>query len=159
MSKAVAGGRAVHDNSRSRSQRMFNCVVRRLLTSPVHGLMSGKLIVIEVTGRRTGTRYSVPTAYAERGEQVLVGSAGTWVRNLSPERPVVLVHRGRRRSMVPEVVTDAGQVVQLVADLLPGNSILQRNMGVTLGADGSPDRAQLAAARARGWVYATFAPA
>lgn len=158
MSETAASGGAVRDNSRDRSQRAFNRVVRWVLASPVHWVMSGKLIIIEVTGRRTGTRYPVPTAYAERGEQVLAASAGTWVRNLSPERPVVLVHRGRRRPMVPEIATDADQALQLAADLLPGNPILQRNMGVALGDDARPDRAQFDAARDRGWVYFAFTP-
>ncbi|WP_147915355.1 nitroreductase/quinone reductase family protein [Ruania zhangjianzhongii] len=158
MSETVSGGGAIRDNSRDRSQRTFNRLVRWVLASPLHRMMSGKLIIIEVTGRRTGTRYSVPTAYAQRGEQVLAASAGTWVRNLSSERPVVLLHRGRRRPMVPEVATDAEQALQLAADLLPGNPILQRNMGVTLGADGQPDRAQFQAARDRGWVYFAFDP-
>lgn len=157
MSEAAGGG-VVRDNSRQRSQRVFNRFVRWVLASPVHWVMSGKLILIEVTGRRTGARYCVPTAYAERGDQVLAASAGTWVRNLSPERPVVLVHRGRRRPMVPEIATDAEQARQVAADLLPGNSILQRNMGVALGGDGRPDRAQFDAARDRGWVYVAFRP-
>lgn len=158
MSETSAGGRAVRDNSRDRSQRTFNRIVRSVLASPVHWVMSGKLIVIEVVGRRTGTRYAVPTAYAERGDQVLAASAGTWVRNLSPERPVVLVHRGRRRPMLPKIATDPDQALQLAADLLPGNPILQQNMGVALGEDGRPHRAQFEAAREKGWVYFAFTP-
>ena len=158
MSEATAGGGTVQDNSRDRSQRIFNSVVRWVLGSPVHRVMSGKLIIIEVIGRRTGTRYAVPTAYAERGDQVLVASAGTWVRNLSPDRSVVLVHRGRRRVMTPEIVTDADHAEQLATQLLAGNRILQGNMDVALGGDGRPDRAQFDAARARGWVYITFHP-
>ena len=158
MSETTAGGKTVRDNSRDRSQRIFNSVVRWVLGSPVHRVMSGKLIIIEVIGRRTGTRYAVPTAYAERGDQVLVASAGTWVRNLSPDHSVVLVHRGRRRVMIPEIVTDAEQSLQLAADLLQGNPILRGNMGVQLGGDGRPDRAQFMAARDRGWSYFVFHP-
>ena len=158
MSATAAGGGAVRDNSRERSQRIFNRVVRWVLGSPVHWVMSGKLMVIEVIGRRTGARYAIPTAYAERGDQVLAASAGTWVRNLSPDRPVVLVHRGRRRVMVPEIVTGAEQALHLATDLLQGNPVLQGNMGVRLGGDGRPDRARFMAARDQGWSYFAFHP-
>src|SRR5690625_7191444 len=101
---AVATG-VVRDNSRSRWQRSFNRFVRWVLGSPVHWMMSGKLMVVEVVGRRTGARYSVPTAYADRGDQVLAASSGRWVRNLSPVLPVGLLRRCRTRSLLPRLVT------------------------------------------------------
>lgn len=154
---AVATG-VVRDNSRSRWQRSFNRFVRWLLGSPVHWMMSGKLMVVEVVGRRTGARYSVPTAYADRGDQVLAASPGSWVRNLAPDRPVVLVHRGRRRTMVPRIVTDREAAGQVAADLFPGNPVLRRNMQVSLGRDGQVDHDQLAAALQRGVRLITFSP-
>ena len=74
----TAQKRAVTDRSRQRSQRNVNRFARLVLGSPLHRMMSGKLMIIEVIGRRTGTLYAVPTAYAEHDGQVLAASAGTW---------------------------------------------------------------------------------
>ena len=154
---AIAKG-VVRDNSRSRWQRSFNRFVRWLLGSPVHWVMSGKLMVVEVVGRRTGARYSVPTAYADRGDQVLAASSGTWVRNLAPDRPVVLVHRGRRRTRVPRIVTDREAAGQVAADLFPGNPVLRRNMQVPLDREGRVDAERLDRALRRGMRLITFSP-
>lgn len=158
MTEAARVGRSVRDNSRSRWQRGFNRFTRLALASPAHRLMSSRLVVIEVVGRRSGNRYAVPTAYAEHDGHVLAASAGTWVRNLSPEQPVVLVHRGRRRAAVPEVATDRERAREIAAALLPPNPVLRRYMEVQLGQDGLPDPAQLDAARDRGWAFLSFRP-
>lgn len=146
------------DRSRARSQRAFNRFVRGVLGSPAHRLMSGRLMVIEVAGRRSGTLYAVPTAYAEHDGQVLAASAGRWVRNLAPDRPVVLVHRGRRRTVVAEVANTRERAWEIASALLPPNPILRRNMVVRLGPDGLPDEDQFDAAFRRGVRFLAFRP-
>ncbi len=158
MTESVASEPVLRDNSRSRRQRWVNRLVRRVLGSPLHRLMSGKIMIVEVLGRRTGNRYAVPTAFADSGEQVLAASPGTWVRNLSPDRPVVLVHRGRRRVMVPRLVTDREPAQRVAADLFPGNPVLRRNMQVALTRDGAVDAKSLDAAMQRGMRLITFSP-
>lgn len=148
----------VTDRSRKRSQRGINRFARFVLGSPVHRMMSGKLMIIEVIGRRTGTLYAVPTAYADHDGQVLAASAGTWLRNIAADRPVVVVHRGRRRMMRPEVAVERERALEIATWLLPGNPVLRSNMGVQLGPDGRPDQEQFDAARAQGVTFLAFHP-
>ncbi|MEP6463283.1 MAG: hypothetical protein ABJC62_07695 [Frankiaceae bacterium] len=40
--------------------KMINPVMRRVLSSPLHGLVSRHVLLLELTGRRTGRRYAIP---------------------------------------------------------------------------------------------------
>jgi hypothetical protein len=60
--------------------RLANPVVRRVLGSRVHRLLSGRLIVLCYRGRRSGRTFRIPVRYAETEDGRLVVVA-TW-----PER-------------------------------------------------------------------------
>jgi hypothetical protein len=63
-----------------------NRVVRLLLRSPLHPLVSGRLALITVTGRRSGREYTFPVEYEQDGELVTVTvgwpERKRWWRNL-----------------------------------------------------------------------------
>lgn len=44
---------------------VVNPVLRTLLRSPVHGLASDHLLLLTVTGRKTGTAYTFPVGYEQ----------------------------------------------------------------------------------------------
>lgn len=95
-------------------QTFVNAVLRRLLRSPLHGVLSRKILLTEVVGRRSGKRYVVPMANGEHAGHVLMGAAkARWLQNLIPDRTVTLTLRGRRREMYPELLTDEDSVVEL----------------------------------------------
>lgn len=101
--------------------RAANRIVRPLLMSPLHVLVSRRLMLLEYTGRRTGTRYRIPVAYrpwGEEGEEVLATSVGTsWPANLRGGRPVRLRLRGRWLTAESRVVEDPAEVADLLGDL------------------------------------------
>ncbi len=76
-----------------------NPLIVAILRSPLHGLMSSGLLVLTVTGRRTGRQYSIPVGYQRDGERfiVLVSKARrkNWWRNYIDPAPVGLVVAGR----------------------------------------------------------------
>src|SRR5829696_3572442 len=93
----------------ARTQFPFNVVnqtanrlTRPLLRSPAHGLLSKRLLLITVTGRRTGRRFTIPVAYEESGGVVLIQPSAperkVWWRNLRGGAPVRLRLRGRDRT-------------------------------------------------------------
>ncbi|WP_161606388.1 nitroreductase/quinone reductase family protein [Microlunatus speluncae] len=147
----------VRDNS-SRGQRRFNRIVRVLLHSPLHGLMSRKLTLLYVTGRKTGTRYAVPTAFTDHAGQVLVASAGSWTRNLSGPEPVELRHHGRRLLATAEVAADRDRAYEIALALLPPNPILRNFVKVDLDGDGRPKQDEFDAARDRGVKFIALHP-
>ncbi len=64
-----------------------NAVVETVLQSPLHRLMSGKLVLIRYQGQQTGTEHTMPVQYADthHGIVVLVGESETktWWRNFT----------------------------------------------------------------------------
>lgn len=76
--------------------RVGNPAIRALLRSPLHGLASRQLVLLTVTGRRTGRTYTIPTEYRRDGEGVVIPvgwpERKRWWRNLRGSG------RDRRRS-------------------------------------------------------------
>lgn len=64
-----------------------NGVVEAILKSPLHRLLSGKLLLIRYQGSRSGTEYTLPVQYADthNGLVVVVGDPDTktWWRNFT----------------------------------------------------------------------------
>ena len=77
----------------------FNPIVSWLLRSPLHRLASRALVLVRVTGRRTGRRYWIPVGYQRDGDAlvVLVSRARRkqWWRNYREPGEVELLLRGR----------------------------------------------------------------
>ncbi len=75
-----------------------NAVVETVLKSPLHRLMSGKFLLVQYLGARTGTEHTLPVQYADthHGHVVLVGKADekTWWRNFTAMGQVQVLHAG-----------------------------------------------------------------
>jgi hypothetical protein len=86
----------------------LNRVISRLLRSPLHRLLDRWLLLLTVSGRRTGRAYTLPVQYARRGDAlyVLPGRAAqkTWWRNLRGGAPVLLHLSGRDSAAWGEVL-------------------------------------------------------
>jgi hypothetical protein len=77
-----------------------NHVVKGILRSPAHGLVSKNLLVMSVTGRRTGKKRTFPVAYSEDGPKHLRihidwPEKKVWWRNLKQPSPVSVRLRGK----------------------------------------------------------------
>ena len=88
---------------------LVNPVVRRLLRTPAHRVLSSSVLLLAYTGRRSGTPRELPVMYAVLGERfvVVVGQpeAKTWWRNFTGEvRPVTVTVAGRRVSCRAQLV-------------------------------------------------------
>jgi F420H(2)-dependent quinone reductase len=88
--------------------RLGNPLVRAILRSPAHGLLSGRLILLEYRGRRTGRTFAIPLRYADAGDAGIVALAveprrKQWWRSFVAPRPAVVVHRGTRQEVVGTV--------------------------------------------------------
>ena len=89
------------------STRM-NPFVRFILRSPVHWLLSPGLLLITVTGPKTGHRYTIPVGYHEMDDAIIVMVAEPrtkqWWRNYRVPGAVGLHHRGRTCSATATLV-------------------------------------------------------
>jgi hypothetical protein len=83
-------------------------MVRGILRSPAHGLLSRRLILLEYQGRRTGRTFAIPLRYAEAGDAGIVALAveprrKQWWRSFVAPRPAVVLHRGTWHDVVGTV--------------------------------------------------------
>ena len=81
--------------------RTANPVVRAVLSSPLHPLLSRTLALITITGRRSRRRYTFPVGYHQDGDRVLINvgwpERKEWWRNLRDAGQVEMRIRGTRR--------------------------------------------------------------
>ncbi len=84
--------------------RLANPVVRAVLGSPAHRLLSGELIVLAYRGHRSGRAFRIPLRYAELpGDRIVALAVAPdrklWWRSFSPLAPATLVVRGSERAV------------------------------------------------------------
>jgi len=112
-----------------------NRVVRALLASPLHRLFGGGILVITVTGRRTGRRYSTPVQCVQRGDSLFIVSHRSrgWWRNLREPAPVDVRHRGRRRNGTGRVLaSDDREALDALRGTMLGKAAERRGADTVL---------------------------
>src|SRR5205085_4107666 len=98
--------------------KVVNPVLRWVLSSPLHRIASKGLIVLHVTGRRTGRVYDVPVGRHELDGQLLTFGGGAWRANLRGGADVEVTIDGRRRRGRAALEEDPEQVAQIFDRLL-----------------------------------------
>ena len=77
---------------RSFMNNLGNIFVKPLLRSPLHFLLSGSIMLVTFTGRKSGKVYTTPVQYFRDGDTIIffTKTVRTWWKNLAGERPVTL---------------------------------------------------------------------
>lgn len=89
----------------------YNPILKWLLRSPFHGLLSSNTMLITVIGRKSGKEITTPVNYVDMGEELLTVSfkRRRWWRNLRGGAPVKLRLRGGdRRAHSVAIENDKG---------------------------------------------------
>jgi len=125
-----------------------NPLVRAMAASPLHRLLDTSVLVLHLTGRRTGRHYDVPVGFADLGDALLVVTQHRWRANLRDVTKVLVTHEGRTRVMRAQLTEDpaevAGQLGKAIARL--GRKDAQRRFGLSLPVDHEPDADELESA-------------
>src|SRR5438093_1258165 len=85
--------------------RYFNPFMRLVLGSRAHRMMSGRLMLLSFTGRRTGRSYITPVSYVREGTNLLVPGGGAWWKNLASGTARVRL-QGTWHVVTPEVIRE-----------------------------------------------------
>ena len=139
--------------------KIGNPLMRWLTRSPLHGLISNSVMLVTVTGRKSGKKYSTPVNYQQQGNRLVTISQRqrTWWRNLRGGAPVSLRLRGREIPAQGAVIEDPKLVRQEVDVILLRSPGMARYLGISLEVNGSPDPRDLSrAARQRVIVVFTL---
>ncbi|MFN3333329.1 MAG: nitroreductase family deazaflavin-dependent oxidoreductase [Caldilinea sp.] len=127
--------------------KWVNRMMSGILRSPLHGMVSDKILLITFTGRKSGKPYSTPVSYTRRSGELLVFTHGKWWRNLRGGAPVKVRVQGKDLQGCAEPVdTDTAAIAAGLADHLrhaPGDA---KFYNVTIGENGVPNADEIARA-------------
>lgn len=117
-----------------------NDFVKILLRSPLHGLFSGSLMLITVTGRRSGRAITTPVNYYSDGNTLWVISNRnrSWWRNVCGGAEVTLMLKGREVKARAESILDEQTVAKQIGEYVRHLPMSAKPLGVRLQ-DGVPD--------------------
>jgi hypothetical protein len=102
-------------------------------------LLSGRLIILTVTGRKTGRRYSIPVGRHEPDGDLVVYAAGGWRHNLRGGATVGLTVDGHERAGRAELDEDPARVAQAYKERLDQlGTGKARQLGLKVNVDRPP---------------------
>ena len=139
--------------------RVVNVPMRAILGLPFATPLSGRLMLVFLTGRKTGRAYRQPVSYVRDGTDLLTPGGGNWKLNLTGGRPVRIRLGGKDMTAQPELVADPAEVDRLLDVMAKGNPMAARFVAIPRGADGKLDRAKLNAAIQHGFRIVRWHPA
>lgn len=121
----------------------LNVPMRVLLGLPFSTPLSGRLMLISFTGRKTGKAYRQPVSYVQQDDTLLTPGGGKWKWNLQDGQPVRIHLRGRDVLAQPELIKDPAEVERLLGLMMAANPSVGAFTGIPKGPDGRLDRARL----------------
>ena len=62
--------------------RLLNPVMKGVLKSPIHAMVSEQIMIISFTGRKSGQSYSTPVSYYQENANVICFTHAGWWKNL-----------------------------------------------------------------------------
>ncbi|MFL6138761.1 MAG: hypothetical protein ACJ74O_13300 [Frankiaceae bacterium] len=127
----------------ARAMRIVNVPMRRILGLPLDTPLTRRLMLVHLTGRRTGKHYRQPVSYVPDGRTLLTPGGGNWKLNLQQGRPERIRLRGRDVLASPELIADLDEIEQLLGVMTAANPRVRSFVGIERGPDGRLDRHQL----------------
>jgi hypothetical protein len=136
---------------RARIMRVVNVPMRAALSLPFPTPLSGNLMLISYTGRKSGKAYRQPVSYVPDGEVLLTPGGGRWTLNLVGGRPVRIRLRGHDVPSRPELVADPAELERLLGVIAEKNPRAAKFIPIPRHPDGRLDPDALAAAVRHGF--------
>jgi F420H(2)-dependent quinone reductase len=92
--------------------QFVNELVKFILLSPLHSLLSKNRMLLTFTGRKSGKLYTIPLSYVQEGETILCITGNTsWWRNLRGSVPVKVMLKGQERDGIAQAIFDDPAVI------------------------------------------------
>jgi hypothetical protein len=131
--------------------RVVNVPMRLILEAPFATPLGKRLMLVYLTGRRSGRHYRQPISYVRDGETLLTPGGGRWKLNLVEGQPTHVRVHGRDILLRPELVGDPLEVERLLGVMSAKNPAVQRFTPIPKQPDGHYDRERLDAAIGHGF--------
>jgi deazaflavin-dependent oxidoreductase (nitroreductase family) len=133
--------------------RFLNPVMKAVLRSPLHRLLSKHLMLLTVTGRKTGRTYTLPVGRYESPDGTFILSAGgNWRHNLHGGADVRITVDGREHPAHAVLEEDSAKAAEVFKTILLRAGA--RALAVKVNLDRAPTAAEIAPALTdRGVAY------
>jgi hypothetical protein len=138
--------------------RVVNVPMRSVLALPVATPLGKRLMLVYLTGRKTGRQYRQPVSYVPDGETLLTPGGGRWKLNLVEGQPTHVRLGGRDISLRPELVRDPTEIDRLLGVMSVKNPMIGRFVPIPKAADGHYDRGRLDLAVRHGFRIVRWTP-
>lgn len=142
--------------------RQLNRAVGLVLRSPLHGLLSGRVLLLTLSGCRSGRSITVPLGYVRGGRYILCFTGAgwsVWWKNLRGGAPVAVRVGGRDLACRAEAKAEGPEVVAGLAAFLRTFPRTAARYGAAVGVEGIPDPEDVeAAVRGRRVVMVSIRP-
>lgn len=139
--------------------RAINPVARLLLRSPLHGSIDQTVLLLHVTGRKTGRRYDIPVGYTSIDDRLIVVTEASWRANLRGGADVEVTRNGRRRPMRAQLDEEPASVAVTYDSVINhlGWEQAARQLGIKTSHGRRPTVLELrVAAQTEGWSVVTL---
>jgi hypothetical protein len=118
----------------------LNTIMRFILRSPLHGLVSDKIMLISFVGRKSGRLFTTPVSYMQNGDVVMLFTHADWWRNLVGGSVVTLQIRGKRlHAKAADIVENQDAVAEGLTLHLLRNHFDAKYYDVSYNAEGTPN--------------------
>jgi hypothetical protein len=138
--------------------RVVNVPMRFVLGLPIATPLGKRLMLVYLTGRKTGRHYRQPVSYIRDGETLLTPGGGRWKLNLVEGQPTHVRFSGRDISLRAELVRDPAEVDRLLGVMSAKNPMIARFVPIPTTADGHYDRDRLDLATRHGFRIVRWTP-
>ena len=93
--------------------RAVNPLMGFLLRTPLVGSLRRQMMVVNVTGRKTGKRYSIPLSAHHIDGAIYSLTSAPWKNNFRGGVPAEVLHNGKSTAMTGELITHPDVVADL----------------------------------------------
>ncbi len=138
--------------------RVVNVPMRLVLALPIATPLGKRLMLVYLTGRKTGRHYRQPVSYVRDGETLLTPGGGRWKLNLVEGEPTRVRLGGRDIELRPELVRQPAEVDRLLGIMSSKNPMVGRFVPIPKQADGHYDRGRLGLAIRHGFCIVRWSP-
>jgi hypothetical protein len=137
--------------------RIVNVPMRRILSQRSATPVGKRLMLVYLTGRKSGRHYRQPISYIRDGETLLTPGGGKWKLNLVESEPTHIRLRGEDISLRAELVRDPDEVERLLDVMTATNPMVSRFVPIPKR-EGHYDRERLNLAIQHGFCIVRWTP-
>lgn len=132
-------------NTPPHNHRVLNRIVSFILRSPLHRLLSGNLMLLTFTGRKSGNAFTIPVTYLQTDRQIIVFSNQKWWQNLRGGATVRMRLRGQQVAGRAEPVEETATVAREIQTFLQRKGLrAARMINLRIDTQRQPTAAELA---------------